>query len=188
MGVMALPAQAQDTATEIRQLLEQRDAEIKNVIGETGTPSGAERERLKGLITGLIDFRAMSRDVLGDHWQELNSSQRNEFVDVFGDVVRLQSLSNLEPYRARVTYEDITVKNGEAHVTTSTQYRGDRIVVEYDLLRSGGEWRARDIIIDEVSTVSGYQRSFRNVIRQRGFDGLMETLRDRREKAEQEQS
>ena len=47
---------------------------------------------------------------------------------------------------------------------------------------------ATDIILDEVSTVKGYARSFQSVIRKKGFDDLMERLENRLEKEKAAQS
>ncbi len=181
-GVLALPAQAQsaDREQEIRQLLEQRDREIKTLLGDSQSLTDAEREELKALINGLIDFRAMGRAAPGPHWADLTPAQREEFVDVFADVVRAQSLADLDPYRAQVSYESIEVEGDNAHVETLATYEGERIPVAYALVYEDGQWRARDIIVDRVSTVGGYERSFQTVIRKRGFGALMESLREKR--------
>jgi len=45
--------------------------------------------------------------------------------------------------------------------------------------RRDSEWMITDMIIDEVSTVESYNRQFQSIIRQRGFDALMDSLRRR---------
>lgn len=173
---------------QIRQLLKERDRQIKDILGTQGSFSQAQREELMTLINGLIDFRAMGRTALGPHWGDLSNDQQTEFVKVFSQVVEEQSLSDLAPYRAPVTYEEISVSGDSAYVRTIAQQQGERIPVEYDLVyRSsedgqGGEWRAEDIIVDEVSTVGGYKRSFRSIIRRHGYQTLMKSLRNRLKK------
>jgi phospholipid transport system substrate-binding protein len=182
--VGAAPAGAQDTATqdEIRQMLEERDKEIKSILRGSDDYTAQQRERLKELINGVIDFRIMAQTALGPHWDTLSTARRDTFVTVFGDVVRAQSMSDLGVYNSRVTFDQISVQGDSAFVRTTTEYEGTRTPVEYVLERREGEWRAEDIILDDVSTAEGYARSFQSVIRKRGFGALMESLERRRAK------
>lgn len=173
-------AQAQSTEVEIRQMLEQRDQEIKSILGSGSNYTAQQRERLKELIGGVIDYRAMGQTALGPHWDELTAEQHQEFVEVFRDVVQAQSMSDLEVYNSQVTFDQIDVQGDSAYVRTMTQYQGTWTPVEYVLTYRDGEWLAEDIIVDDVSTAEGYARSFQTVIRQRGFEALMESLRKKR--------
>ncbi len=175
---LAGPARAQNPEQAIRQLLEQRDREIKQLLGSHETLSDAQQERLKDLINGVIDFQAMGRLTLGSYWDGLTPDQRAEFIEVFSEIVRTQSLSDLDVYRARVTYETIDVVGDSAYVRTTTIYKDVPVEVAYVLGYTDEHgWQAHDIILDGVSTVDGYARSFQTMIRKRGFDALMERLR-----------
>lgn len=181
-ALLAGPARAQDNVQqEIRQLLEQRDQQIKTILqGDTSfTPQ--QREELKTLINGLIDFRAMGQRALGPFWADLSETQRTEFVDVFRTIVRSQSLADLEVYNSEVTYGAIDVRGDSAFVRTTTAYQGTAADVEYVLERQDETWLAEDIIIDEVSTAESYARSFQTVVRKRGFEALMNSLRKKRD-------
>lgn len=171
------PAQAQDRSAEVRTFLEHRDREIKNVLGAREILDDEQREQLKRVINGGIDFTAMSRAALGPFWADLPPESRKEFVDVFSQIVRNQSLSDLDAYRSAVTYENIVANDASAHVTTTTVYKDIPMKVEYALGRSNETWRVQDIILDDVSTAEGYARSFQAVVRKRGFDSLMNSLR-----------
>ncbi|MFB6278243.1 MAG: phospholipid-binding protein MlaC [Salinibacter sp.] len=184
LGAIASPSWAQaqsSTKAEIRQMLENRDQQIKSILGETKDYNADQRAQLKELINGVIDFRVMGQRALGPHWEELSPEQRDEFVSVFSDVVRAQSMSDLGVYNSAVTYDQIDVHGDSAFVRTRTKYQGRTTPVEYVLERRDGEWRAEDIIVDGVSTAEGYARSFQTVVRQRGFDTLMKSLRKKRD-------
>lgn len=174
----------QSTRAEIRQMLEQRNQEIKAILSGTEDYSTEQRARLKDLINGVIDFRVMAQTALGPHWADLSTDQREEFVEVFQDVVRAQSMADLDVYNSTVTYDQITVQGDSAYVRTMTEYEGTRTPVEYVLKRRDEEWRAEDIVVDEVSTAEGYARSFQTVVRKRGFDALMKRLREKRQSIE----
>ncbi|PSQ60752.1 MAG: ABC transporter substrate-binding protein [Bacteroidetes bacterium QH_10_64_19] len=186
LSVGVTPAQAQGestTAAEIRQMLENRDQQIKSILSGTDDYTAEQRAELKELINGVIDFRVMGQRALGSHWDELPPEQRDEFVSVFSDVVRAQSMGDLGVYNSAVTYDQIEVQGDSAFARTQTKYESRTTPVEYVLERRDGEWRVEDIIVDGVSTAEGYARSFQTVVRQHGFDRLMESLRKKREEA-----
>ncbi len=181
LAAFAAPVQGQDTEQEIRAMLEQRDQQIKSILQGDTSFTEEQREELMTLINGLIDFEAMGRQALGPFWNDLTEAQRAEFVEVFRDIVRSQSLADLEVYNSEVTYDAITVEGDSAYVVTTTTYQGTSANVEYDLAFKDSTWVAEDIIVDGVSTAQGYARSFQTIIRQRGFDALMDSLRKKRE-------
>ena len=179
--IFVAPVFAQGSAIET--MLRTRDAEIKAIIGTNKTVSDTQRDRLRDVVNGVIDFEAMSRQALGTYWAELTPAQRTDFVDVFGEVVRAQSLADLDLYRARVTYGEVEVdgKNAVAHTTARS---GDvDAAVDYALVRKGDAWHVTDIVIDGTSTVTGYANSFQGLMRKRGVEAgytkLMQSLRKR---------
>jgi phospholipid transport system substrate-binding protein len=178
-------AEAQTAEREIRTLLEQRDRQLKQAIKPLiDNPKGAtsaQKSRVADLINGLVDFHEMGRQALGPHWEGLSSTQRTAFIDVFSEIVRSQSLADFEVYNAAVTYGEIRVSGNSATVATRTTYKGKSTKVDYQLARKDGSWYATNITIDDVGTVEGYARSFQSVIRKRGFDALMASLRKKRD-------
>lgn len=183
-SVIADTAFARQTGEDenIRTMLEQREADIKTILGDDDELSDTQMDALRAAVNDMFDFESMGREALGRHWDEISSDQQQEFVDVFAEIVRYQSLADVDIYRARVTYEDITVSGDDAHVVTTTVYKDVPTVVEYALRRSGETWLATDVVLDEVSTVEGYSRSFQSYVRKRGFEALMDNLNKRLER------
>jgi len=182
MGPSRVEGQA-STQAEIRTMLETRDQEIKSILSGNSDYTQAQRDRLRELINGVLDFRAMATTALGTHWDTLSTDRRDRFVDVFRDVVRAQSMSDLDVYNSKVTFDQISVQGDSAYVRTMTEYKGTKTPVEYILQRQDTTWRAEDIIVDEVSTAEGYARSFQSVMRKRGFEALMGALERKRKEA-----
>ncbi len=180
-SVVPSTVQAQQaTQNEIRQMLEDRNQQIKSILSGSSDYTPEQRERLKELINGVLDFEIMAQTALGPHWDTLSTDRRAEFIDVFRDVVRAQSMSDLGVYNSKVTYDQISVQGDSAYVRTTTEYQNTKTPVEYILERNDGEWKAEDIIVDEVSTAEGYARSFQSVMRKRGFEALMTALEKKR--------
>lgn len=175
---------AQSAEQEIRNLLDERDEQIKKLMGPEGTEyTDEQRAELKEIINGIIDFEAMAKGALDETYTTISEEQRTEFVDLFATIVRDQSLNKLDIYRAKVTYNNITSNGEEARVETLAQLDDVRTPVNYDMQKKNGEWFITDMEIDDVSTVNSYNRQFQRIINQKGFDSLMNSLRKRADRA-----
>lgn len=174
----------QKTEADVKQLLQERDKQVKELIGPEGTKyTEQQRAQLKDMINGIIDFREMASYALQETYDTLSVDQREEFVDLFSTVVRDQSLAKLDIYRAEVTYEEITVEGNEAEVKTIAQLENVRTPVNYTMKYKNGEWVITDLTIDDVSTAESYRRQFQNIIRKHGYDALIKSLRKRAARA-----
>ncbi len=186
LGLFVVPARAQSAEQDIRAMLEKRDRDIKQaikpLIDNPKAAMDAQREKAASLINDQIDFEEMGRQALGKYWVDLTEAQRTDFVDVFAEIIRSQSLGDLDVYNATVIYEEISVNGDKAYVKTAITYQDKQTTVEYLLRSKQNGWWLSDIILDTVSTVEGYARSFQTAIRKRGFDGLMKSLYKRRDK------
>lgn len=173
-------AVAQEGSAEIQQMLESRDNEIKELLGPSGNDfSQEQRDRLKDIINGVIYYPAMAQVALGDTYNEIEEETREEFVDLFATMIRDNSLNRLDIYRADVDYNEISVNGNTATVNTTAQLEDVRTSVDYKMEVIGDEWRITDMSIDDVSTAESYNRQFQSIIRKRGFDALLESLRRR---------
>jgi phospholipid transport system substrate-binding protein len=173
---------AQLDSSTVRDLLEERDDEIKDLLGPKGTEYTQEqRDKLKDIINGIIDYRAMAEQALQATYDTLTGDQRTEFVDLFSTIIRDQSLNKLDIYRADIKYEQIDVEDSSATVKTLAQLEKVRTPVSYEMKFNGenNQWVVTDMIIDDVSTAGSYQRQFQNIIRKKGYNSLLETLRKR---------
>jgi phospholipid transport system substrate-binding protein len=177
-------AEAQTPEQEIKTLLEERDQQVKNLLGPEGSEySDEQRAEIKDIINGVIDFESMAKYALEDTYDTLSTDIQTEFVELFATIVRDQSLNKLDIYRAEVTYNSITVEGNEAMVKTYAELDDIRTPVDYTMVKEGNEWVITDLILDEVSTAESYNRQFQRIIKRKGFDSLLSTLRKRASKA-----
>lgn len=178
LGVSSMAAQSE--ADNIKTMLEERDQEIKELLGPSGTEySQEQRDRLKDIINDVINYQSMAEHALADTYSEISDEEREEFVSLFSTIIRDNSLNRLDIYRADVTYNDIEVDGDSAYVATTATLEDVRTSVDYALGQFAQTWMVTDIVIDDVSTAGSYRRQFQSIIRQRGFDALMESLRRR---------
>lgn len=179
-GLFTIESVSAQTSSEIRSLMDQRDKEIKVLVGPEGTDhTDEQKEKLKDIINGIIDYGAMAKIALESTYETISQEQRTEFIELFSTIIRNQSLNKLDIYRASVEYNQIDVENNTALVKTTATLDNIRTPVSYSMEKRGDSWYITDMAIDNVSTAESYRRSFQNVIRRRGFDALLESLRKR---------
>ncbi len=176
----AVTAFAEDLKASAKQMLIERDKQIKELLGPKGSDFSDEtRVHVKDIINDVIDYRAMAAHALQSTWDELSEEERDEFVDIFSTIVRDQSLNSLDIYRADVAYEEFEVDGNIVRATTIATLENVRTPVIYIMEKRGDEWFVIDMSVDNVSTADSYRRSFQNIIRRRGYDALLANLKRR---------
>ena len=175
--------QTLDAASDVRSLMESRDQQIKQLLGPEGTSySSTQRDELKDIVNGIIDFTEMAKTALEVTYDTISVAERTEFVQLFSSIIRDQSLANLDIYRASVSYERIKGSNDSIYVETLAEWDNIRTPVHYIMSKSTGKWRIEDMSIDDVFTAASYNKQFQRIIRSRGFDYLITTIRKRAER------
>ena len=187
LGVFIFPnfliAQTSQATEDVRELMESRDLQIKQLLGAEGSEySSNQRDELKDIVNGIIDFTEMAKTALEVTYDTISVEDRTEFVQLFSSIIRDQSLANLDIYRASVSYERIDGTTDSMYIETLAEWDNIRTPVHYIMSKNSGEWRIEDMSIDDVFTAESYNRQFQRIIRSRGFDYLMTTLRKRAER------
>jgi len=171
---------AKNEQNEIKNLLVQRDNEIKDLIGPEGSKyTDQQKNKLKKIINDIVDYNAMAKVALQKTYDTLSVSQRKEFVNVFSQIIRDQSLNKLDIYRANIDYKNIAVNNDTAYVKTIATLKDVRTPVAYRMKKENGNWFITDMIIDNVSTAESYKRSFQSYLRKKSYNSLLATLKKR---------
>ncbi len=170
----------QPDSMQIKEMLLNRDKEIKNLVGPEGTTyTQKQKDKLKDIINDIVDYGAMAKVALQKTYDTLSTSQRKEFVDTFSQVIRDQSLNKLDIYRAKITYKKIDVTGDSAYVKTVAELKNVRTPVSYTMEKENNKWYITDFIIDNVSTAKSYQRTFQNYLAKKGYESLLTVLKKR---------
>ncbi|MGA9524823.1 MAG: ABC transporter substrate-binding protein, partial [Myxococcaceae bacterium] len=117
-------------------------------------------------------------------WDKLSPKQREEFSTTMKELLRASYAQKaLGQGQAKTEYGKEKVQGNEAEVHTALVVQKDRFPVVYKLYRlaADSEWRIFDVVTDEVSLLETYRGQFRKLIAQRGYDGLLETLKQKRD-------
>lgn len=143
------------------------------------------RAAIRAIANELFDFREISQRSLARHWQQRTPAEREEFAELFGDLLEQSYVSKIELYSGEKVQYVGEVLDGE-YATVRTRIitkQNTEIPVDYRLLRQGDQWRAYDVLIEGVSLVGNYRTQFNAVIQKSSYEGLVKALRAKRDEA-----
>lgn len=154
-------------------------------VQKAANASGATVEQLATVVEKFVDFEELAKRALGKSWDPLTPAQRKDFTETMKGVLRASYAQKaIGQANANVTYGKEAIKGDEATVNTTIKVKSDQIPVDYKLYKSKSGWRIYDIVTDEVSLVETYAGQFRKLIADKGFDGLLSTLKAKRAQLE----
>ena len=137
------------------------------------------RASLHDIIAPRFDFAEMAKRSLGTHWAKVSDAERDEFVDVFSDLLARTYLERIEHIRKDTVFIKGEKLRSErvAVVHTIVTHKGDKFPIDYKLVKRSGGWRVYDVVIENIGLVSNYRNEFSGIIRKEKFTGLMKRLR-----------
>ncbi|MGF1465754.1 MAG: phospholipid-binding protein MlaC [Sandaracinaceae bacterium] len=179
----ASPARAQSAV----RFLEQRHERLNTILRQPASSARAQERRtgqIRDVLGDLLDYEAVSRTALGDHWDEHSDQERQEFMTILEQLVRRNYERNLErtlEYEVRYDREE---QDGELTVVhtvarSRTQRRQPPVEIVYTLRREGRAWKVVDVATDGVSMVRTYRRQFHRIIVRDGWSELISRMQRR---------
>ncbi|WP_225409203.1 MlaC/ttg2D family ABC transporter substrate-binding protein [Stigmatella hybrida] len=157
-------------------------------VQKAASAPGATVEQLATVVEKFVDFEELSKRALGKNWDTLTAAQRKDFTETMKGLLRASYAQKaIGQAQADVKYGKEAIQGNEATVDTTLTAKADQIPVDYKLYKvagKGGTWRIYDVITDEVSLVETYRGQFRKLLADKGFDGLLSTLKAKRAQLE----
>ena len=139
----------------------------------------ARRQKVKRIVDPYFDYQEMAKRSLGPAWGKLSAGQRQEFVQLFAQLLEASYSDKIEKYaqRVKIDYTGEILEGEYAEVRTVVVRANDRIPLNYRLLQEGGAWKVYDVVIEGVSLVSNYRSQFSRIIHESGYAELVKRLK-----------
>ncbi len=158
--------------------------DVKSLITEVQTvlqshPDKSERLALIEKITAQhLDFGEMAKRCLGSTWNTLSGNQKNEFIQLFGELLKAHYSNHLDDFaKAKVTYQGETCGGEGAEVRMTIIRPNDKIPVSFRLLQKPEGWMIYDMNIEGVSMVSNFRTQFSQALLTGSYQGLVARLK-----------
>ncbi len=161
------------TTEEVTTLLKQDKSEYAN-----------DRQKLYALIDAKVlphfDFQQMTQLAVGHFWRTATPAQQQDLVKQFRILLVRTYAGALAAFNKQtIEFKPFSMAPDATDVTVETQVKqpGQQpIPINYSMKKEAGGWKVYDVNIDGVSLVLNYRGSFGSEIRQKGINGLIQTL------------
>jgi phospholipid transport system substrate-binding protein len=148
------------------------------------------RVAVRKIANDIFDFGETARRSLGRHWQTRTPAERDEFVNLFSDLLERSYISKVELYGGeKISYVGDSIEGDQAKVHTKlTTKGGSDIPIEYRMHRKGDRWLVYDVIIEGVSLVANYRTQFNKIIQTSSYQELVRKMKTKQEELASGQS
>jgi phospholipid transport system substrate-binding protein len=164
---------------QVRQYTDQ----VVKILENPELRSADKRAAVRKVAIEVFDVNETARRALGPHWQSRSAAERDEFVQLFADLLERTYISKIDLFggeRLRYTSESIDGDFATVRAKVVTK-KGTEVPVEARMLKKGDHWLIYDIAIENISLVGNYRTQFDRVIRTSSFQELVRKLRENRE-------
>jgi phospholipid transport system substrate-binding protein len=141
------------------------------------------RAAVRKIAAEVFDVQETARRALGPHWQQRTPQERQEFVQLFAELLEQTYISKIDLFggeRLRFTDEKVDGDNAIVRAKVLTKQQTET-PVEARMLRKGDRWLIYDILIENISLVGNYRAQFDRIIRTSSYEDLVKRLRTRGE-------
>jgi phospholipid transport system substrate-binding protein len=181
--IIVLPAVAGPPSDQLKS---QIDRVLKTLDDPELKKEGRGKERrtaVRKIANDIFDFNETARRSLGRHWQARTPAERDEFVQLFSDLLERSYISKVELYGGeKIQYVGDTIDSDQAKVQTKLLTKGGSdIPIEYRMSRKGDRWLVYDVIIEGVSLVANYRTQFNKIIQTSSYQELVKKMKSKQE-------
>jgi phospholipid transport system substrate-binding protein len=148
-------------------------------------PARAKERRIamRGIANDIFDFTETAKRALGRHWVGRTAAEREQFVQLFADLLERSYISKVEVYAGEaIEYTGEILDGDQATVSSRIVTRqGLHMPIQYRMQRKGDRWLVYDVVIEGVSLVANYRSQFNKIIQTSSFAELVKKLKSRQE-------
>jgi phospholipid transport system substrate-binding protein len=181
--LLAMPsAQAEEARPDL--LLKSVSEEVIAEIRKDKALQTGDAAKIAAVVESKIvphfDFRRITQTAVGKSWRSATPEQQEKLTEEFKTLlVRTYSgaltgyrdqVIEFRPLRAAASDTDLTVRS------LIRQAGAPPVTIEYDVAKSGAQWKVYDVRIEGISLVATYRSAFAEEVANRGVDGLISLL------------
>ena len=174
------------------QLKAQIDRTVKILDDPELKKPGRQRDRrgaVRQVANDIFDFAETAKRSLARHWAARSQAEREEFVQLFGDLLERSYISKIELYGGeKIKFVGETIEPDGAIVRTRLVTRQDtEIPIDYRMHARGDKWLVYDVHIEGVSLISNYRTQFNKIITTSSYQELVRKMKSKQEEFIQEE-
>lgn len=147
-----------------------------------------ERKKVLAALLEVTELDLICQLTLGAQRKAFKPDQYDAFKEQFKQLLFSTYITHLEKY----TDEEITIVQAtdtakdRVKVMTRIVSSGNKIPVEYSVIKREGKWRLYDVNIEGVSLVRNYRTQFSELLRKNEPDEFIERVKEKVDKLREE--
>jgi phospholipid transport system substrate-binding protein len=141
-----------------------------------------QKELIIDIIDKVIDWPEATRRTLGLHWRKRTPQEREEFINLFKNLLKKSYADKLELYSGEeIVYEAEKIDEDYAVVKTRivNENKGIDDSVVLRLIKKGGRWLIYDVSVEGISVVNNYRVQFNEVITGSSYEELVKKMKSK---------
>lgn len=184
--MVALPSSALADASA-QAFIKQRQTELNTLL--KGTKGAATDKKVEAVFDGMLDYRTLAQESLGNHWADRTDAEKKEFEEILQSLVRNAYRKNLQKtldYEIQYTGHGAAKKGVVVRTVAKSRSnkREEPVGIDYVMHKVDGKWRVYDIVTEGSSLVRNYRSQFNRVIKKNGYADLVRRMKSKRDKGE----
>jgi phospholipid transport system substrate-binding protein len=138
------------------------------------------RQEIERVIRERVSYEDMAKQALGMPWLTLETRERQEFVNLFVQLLRDSFAAKIDAYvDEHVLYLSEEQSDRFAEVRTKLSGRKTDTLLDFRMIDHEGMWLVYDVVIDGASIVHNYRAQFASIIRDASYEELVERMREK---------
>jgi phospholipid transport system substrate-binding protein len=184
--LLAIPsAQAQEVRPDV--LLKLMSDDVIAELRKDKAMQAGDATKIAALVETKIvphfDFRRITQTAVGASWRRATPEQQDKLTEEFKTLLVRTYSGALASYRNQaIEFKPLRAAPADTEVTVRSQIRqpgAESIAIDYDLAKTGSQWKVFDVRISGISLVATYRTTFAEEVSNRGVDGLIGLLERR---------
>jgi len=161
-------------------------ADVNNVLEvlrdpalKVETAKEIKKEKLRAIYDQMFDQIELAKRTLTRNWNALDLAQRQEFVQLFRQVLEKAYIDKILSYtNEKVVFDKETMlAENQAEVQTRIVTSSKEIPIFYRVILKDGTWKVYDVVVEGVSLVQNYRTQFSDILAKNSPKELLEILR-----------
>ncbi len=166
---------------QLRQTTDQVLAILSDPTLKSPDKAKERREKILKTVEERFDWEEMARRSLARHWGQRTPEERQEFIQLFKDLLQRVYMDKVEGYSwNKILYEGEQIDGDYAAVRVKIYTAKDQTIqVEYRTRKKGNLWLVYDFLVEGVGVISNYRTQFNEVIVKSSYQELVKRLKTR---------
>ncbi len=134
---------------------------------------------MEEIVISRFDTPLIAKVIMSRYWRQLDEEKKMDFIKLFQRLSVATYASRFDGYDGEsfVELSAETLKKGRLLIKTELKRTKDKPVhLDYLMHETDGEWKIISVIANGVNDLSLKRAEYATVIKDRGFDGLVEEV------------